>query len=197
MVSQLYLVIRRTDVPGAFFGTTFAPLFFQTYPEFLAAPFYASPSTSSSTPADRGYSPSPSPSRVGGETFTNPNPHGGQKAALGRVYVPRIYGFKVSERARSGPRMRWLRERPERAEDMDLVDRFGRWKGQASREAGEDEEMVLERSKGALFDDEDEVEEEDEEEEEEEAPAAEVRQVIHPPASAKAPAGTSRGQGRR
>ena len=28
-----------------------------------------------------------------------------------KVYIPRIYGFKVSERARSGPRMQWLRLR--------------------------------------------------------------------------------------
>lgn len=28
-----------------------------------------------------------------------------------KIYIPRIYGFKVSERARSGPRMQWLRLR--------------------------------------------------------------------------------------
>lgn len=30
----------------------------------------------------------------------------------GKIYEPRIYGFKVSERARGGPRMRWLRSKP-------------------------------------------------------------------------------------
>lgn len=29
-----------------------------------------------------------------------------------RVYQPRIYGFRVSELAKSGPRMRWMRARP-------------------------------------------------------------------------------------
>ncbi|GFZ52141.1 Casein kinase II subunit beta-2 [Saitozyma sp. JCM 24511] len=210
---------KYSGLDGAFFGTTFGPLFFQTYPELLAAPFYASPSTSSTQPSgERGFSPSPSPSRIGGETFVNPNPHGGQKAALGRVYVPRIYGFKVSERARSGPRMKWLRERPERAEELDLVDRLGRWKdqvesvpdgmgGKGSR--GDDDEMAGGGGgKGALFDDEDEVEEDEEEEEEEEAtgqstsaggaqqPQAEIRQVIHPPVPQRAGVGGHTG-GRR
>jgi casein kinase II subunit beta len=57
----------------------------------------------------------------------NPNPHGGQKRAAGRVYTPRIYGFKVSERAKSGPRMRWLRLRPVSPSEMDAVDCRGRW----------------------------------------------------------------------
>lgn len=36
-----------------------------------------------------------------------------------KIYVPRIFGFRVSERAKSGPRMQWLRLRPatENAED--------------------------------------------------------------------------------
>jgi casein kinase II subunit beta len=59
--------------------------------------------------------------------FVNPNQHGGQKRAAGHVYTPRIYGFKVSERAKSGPRMRWLRLRPESPTEMDLVDWRGRW----------------------------------------------------------------------
>lgn len=59
--------------------------------------------------------------------FVNPNPHGGQKRAAGYVYVPRIYGFKVSERAKSGPRMQWLRLRPESPEELDMVDWRGRW----------------------------------------------------------------------
>lgn len=185
-----------TDISGAFFGTTFAPLFFQTYPELLSAPFAPSSSTSSTPIApsasgldSRGPSPSPSPSlsyslslRPGGETYTNPDPHGGQKAALGKVYAPRIYGFKVSERARSGPRMRWLRERPERWEELDNVDHRGRWKegeaglglgfegdeaGQTQAQAGSGT-AAKDKEKGRLFDDDDEKEGEDEEEEEEE-----------------------------
>ncbi|TGO55999.1 hypothetical protein BOTNAR_0232g00070 [Botryotinia narcissicola] len=37
----------------------------------------------------------------------------------GKVYEPKIYGFKVSERARSGPRMGWLRKRPDEVRELD------------------------------------------------------------------------------
>lgn len=57
----------------------------------------------------------------------NPNPHGGQKPAAGEVYQPKIYGFKVSDRAKSGPRMQWLRLRPWSPEELDDVDWRGRW----------------------------------------------------------------------
>jgi casein kinase II subunit beta len=49
------------------------------------------------------------------------------KARCRKVYVPRIYGFKVSERAKSGPRMQWMRIRPESPEELDEVDWRGRW----------------------------------------------------------------------
>lgn len=41
----------------------------------------------------------------------------------GEVYVPKIYGFKVSSYARSGPRMTWLREclRTEKDSDEDIL----------------------------------------------------------------------------
>lgn len=133
---------------GAFFGTSFAPLFFQTFPELLSVPFYAASPPSHS--ASRPISPSPSPTPVGGETLINPNPHGGQKTAFGKVYIPRIYGFKVSEHARNGPRMKWLRERPVRWDELDTVD----WKGKFKGDPDADEDMSDE--------DEDEDEEENE-----------------------------------
>ncbi|WWC63681.1 uncharacterized protein I303_106286 [Kwoniella dejecticola CBS 10117] len=174
---------KYASVDGAFFGTTFSPLFFQQYPELLSAPFFATTPSSNSgaaqsssraTPVD-----SPAAAPVGGGTFTNPNPHGGQKAALGRVYVPRIYGFKVSERARSGPRMKWLRERPERFDELDKVDWKGRFisdiQGQGQTNDGDDELMASlskkgggGQAKGRLFDDEDDVVDDDDESEEEE-----------------------------
>ena len=43
------------------------------------------------------------------------------------MYIPKIYGFRVSERAKCGPRMQWMRARPENAEELDLVDWRGRW----------------------------------------------------------------------
>jgi len=93
----------------------------------MPAPFWKQPSSSGSM------SPSRSPRSVTGSNssqqapFVNPNPHGGQKRAAGKVYVPRIYGFKVCERAKSGPRMQWMRLRPESPEDLDEVDWRGRW----------------------------------------------------------------------
>jgi casein kinase II subunit beta len=75
-----------TDGLGAYFGTTFPHLFFQTFSELLPSP--------------------------------GPQPRLGM-----RIYVPKIYGFKVvlllhyfnrkvSERAKNGPRMQWLRMIP-------------------------------------------------------------------------------------
>ncbi|KIO12735.1 hypothetical protein M404DRAFT_12889 [Pisolithus tinctorius Marx 270] len=119
---------RFQGVDGAFFGTTFAHLFFQTYRELAPAPFYKL-----SLSADSSLSPGRSPLSDSGNStsrpspFVNPNPHGGQKRPEGRVYSPRVYGFKVSEQAKSGPRMQWLRLRPQSPDELDLVDWRGRW----------------------------------------------------------------------
>ena len=72
--------------------------------------------------------------------FQNQMPHGGQKRAAGEVYIPKIYGFRVSERAKSGPRMKWLRMRPQTAEELDMVDWRGRWIG--SDDGYEEDEEV-------------------------------------------------------
>jgi casein kinase II subunit beta len=112
---------------GAFFGTTFAHLFFQSYRELAPAPFFKSNSSTSSSMSS-GRSPrSASGSSASRPPFVNPNPYGGQKKAAGHLYVPRIYGFKVSERAKCGPRMQWLRMRPESPEELELIDWRGRW----------------------------------------------------------------------
>lgn len=118
-----WITLANYERAGAFFGTTFPHLFFQTYRELAPAPFWRPPQageTSSSPRSSQGSNQRNSP-------FVNPNPNGGQKRAAGYVYVPRIYGFKVSERAKSGPRMQWLRLRPEDPEDLDAVDWRGRW----------------------------------------------------------------------
>lgn len=174
--SSLHHIAKGLTI-GAYFGSTFAALFFQTYPELLAQPFAPSPSSlPQSTTTSTAPSPSPSPyAPVGGETITNPNPHGGQRPALGRVYTPKIYGFKVSERARSGPRMRWLRDRPSRAEELDTVDNKGRFL--EGREGKGDEVEVKEEKKGRLFDEEEDENEDDEEEEEEEEGAPQAVQT--------------------
>ncbi|KAG7096886.1 hypothetical protein E1B28_004292 [Marasmius oreades] len=162
---------RFQGVDGAFFGTTFAHLFFQTYKELAPAPFWKAPA---STTALAAASSSPrssngSVSRGGSTSFENPNPHGGQKRAAGYVYVPRIYGFKVSERAKSGPRMHWLRLRPESPEELDMVDWRGRWIDE-DEEYDDDEEEEEEDRRMEDFDPDgvDEDDDDDEEEEEEE-----------------------------
>lgn len=125
---SIYLVRFFKPIPGAFFGTTFAHLFFQTYRELAPAPFWKPPKINGA-PLSPGRAPrSPSGSSASEESpFENPNPHGGQKRAAGYVYTPRIYGFRVSERAKNGPRMRWLRLRPESPSELDQVDWRGRW----------------------------------------------------------------------
>ena len=79
------------------------------------------------------------------QPFVNPNPHGGQKRAAGHVYTPRIYGFKVSERAKSGPRMKWLRLRPQNPSELELVDWRGRWIDDEDEYDEEDEEAEEDR----------------------------------------------------
>lgn len=70
--------------------------------------------------------------------------------------------------------MRWLRERPERWDELAGVDWRGRWKagaggGTGPGGGGRGEGMEVEnKEKGRLFDDDDNDKEEDEEEEEEE-----------------------------
>jgi len=109
------VVERLTLTLGAFFGTTFPHLFFQSYRELAPAPFYK-PQTVPNAPT--------SPPET---NFTNPNPHGGQKRAAGKVYTPKIYGFRVSDHAKNGPRMQWMRMRPLLPEELDMVDWRGRW----------------------------------------------------------------------
>ncbi|KAI8075580.1 casein kinase II, regulatory subunit [Thamnidium elegans] len=52
------------------------------------------------------------------ELFPKPKPH---------IYQPRIFGFRVNESSRTGPKMQWLRMRPEEYTDQDDVEEdFGK-----------------------------------------------------------------------
>ncbi|KAG8759594.1 casein kinase 2 regulatory subunit [Ceratobasidium sp. 423] len=149
---------RFQGVDGAFFGTTFPHLLFQTYRELAPAPFSPTAPPVDAIPNRR------QPAIT--EPFVNPNPHGGQKQPADRVYTAKIYGFRVNERARSGPRMRWLRLRPQTLEELSSVDWRGRWIGSDDEGGFEDSD----REGGPLenFDDDDGSQEDDDEEEEEE-----------------------------
>lgn len=93
---------RFQTVDGAFFGRTFGSLFLLTFPEYDLTKRGAEvlSSNSSRIPDDE--------SLVNGMYAKNIAPGLGP----GRIHEPRIYGFRVSERARSGPRMQWLRDKP-------------------------------------------------------------------------------------
>ncbi|KAK2466260.1 hypothetical protein APHAL10511_001902 [Amanita phalloides] len=165
---------RYQGVDGAFFGTTFAHLFFQSYRELAPAPFWKPPSSGGSSLSPRSVSSNNSQSSRQ-TSFENPNPYGGQKRASGYVYIPRIYGFKVSERAKSGPRMQWLRLRPESPSELDSVDWRGRWLDDDDEDF-EDEELEDEDKQMEDFDpDANDGDEEEEEEEEETLPEPDSR----------------------
>ncbi|KAE9985663.1 hypothetical protein EG328_007077 [Venturia inaequalis] len=116
---------RFQTVDGAFFGTTFGCLFFMTFPDLeIAMP---RPSTSGDlsttsrssnstllTPTSSKALP-PQPLIINGIGTSNLAPGLGD----GSIYEPKIYGFRVSERAKSGPRMKWLREKPEDINELD------------------------------------------------------------------------------
>lgn len=171
---------RFQGVDGAFFGTTFAHLFFQTYRELAPAPF-----TSPNAP-----STSASPRSGGTRSQSTPaGPFNGLKPPAGKIYSPKIYGFKVSERARSGPRMQWLRLRPDMEAELDTVDWRGRWIGSDNDLDGDDgppeETRHLEQfdpDNGG--DDDDEEDEEEEEEEEEGGGQIAIGGVAHKPLGA-------------
>lgn len=103
---------RFQTVDGAFFGRTFGALFLLTFPEYdLTKNGVEALTTVSSLYAGQsGGSPT-----VNGIYARNIAPGLGH----GKIFEPKIYGFRVSERARSGPRMQWLRSKPDDIADLD------------------------------------------------------------------------------
>lgn len=140
---------RFQTVDGAFFGTTFGCLFFMTFPELDVGgqkpllpidPPGSSPMpggisvvhdktsrgslSSSLTSQAHGIPPPPlthngtvprQPESINGVAPKNLAPGLGP----GSIYEPRIYGFRVSEIAKTGPRMKWLRSRPLDVNELD------------------------------------------------------------------------------
>lgn len=107
---------RFQTVDGAFFGRTFGALFLLTFPDYdvskkgaetLAGSHGARSISASHADEDK--------EKINGMNACNLAPGLGK----GKVYEPKIYGFKVSERARSGPRMAWLRKRPQDVQELD------------------------------------------------------------------------------
>lgn len=100
---------RFQTVDGAFFGRTFGSLFLLTFPDYDLTKRGADvlSTTSSRVPEDEPI--------VNGIFAKNIAPGLGKP----KIYEPKIYGFRVSERARSGPRMQWLRDRPQDINELD------------------------------------------------------------------------------
>lgn len=109
---------RFQTVDGAFFGRTFGALFLLTFPEYdiskKGVEALAGAHGPRSAPASHAQD-GEEKEKINGMNANNLAPGLGR----GKVYEPKIYGFKVSERARSGPRMSWLRQRPVNIQDLD------------------------------------------------------------------------------
>lgn len=118
---------RYQNIDGAFFGTTFPHLFFMSFtdleigplPEPLAYAKYKLDHRSRKRESPRRKSPSRTvrrePKTVNGMLTCNIGPGLGAE----NIYEPKIYGFRVSERAKSGPRMKWLRMKPADITELD------------------------------------------------------------------------------
>jgi casein kinase II subunit beta len=110
---------RFQTVDGAFFGRTFGSLFLLTFPDYDISKKGAETlghgrgSGANASDEDR--------DKINGMNIQNLAPGLG----WGKTYEPKIYGFKVSERARSGPRMTWLRDRPLDIRDLDEAANYG------------------------------------------------------------------------
>jgi casein kinase II subunit beta len=119
---------RFHSVDGAFFGTTFGCLFFMTFPDLsvgsrldgaLSAAARAQSTLVNRSPPPQMPNEPPTPEEqpveINGMHTSNFCPGLGR----GKIYDPKIYGFKVSEVSRVGPRMKWLRMKPRDIYEVD------------------------------------------------------------------------------
>ncbi|KAI0407305.1 casein kinase II regulatory subunit-domain-containing protein [Xylaria palmicola] len=104
---------RFQTVDGAFFGRTFGALFLLTFPEYDLTKRGADVLAGARVPDDE-------KDILNGMYRCNVAPSLGK----GKIYEPRIYGFRVSEIAKSGPRMQWLRDKPSELSELDEARRF-------------------------------------------------------------------------
>ncbi|KAL1994299.1 hypothetical protein VTN49DRAFT_2968 [Thermomyces lanuginosus] len=118
---------RFQSVDGAFFGTTFGSLFLMTFPELDIGGLRAEAALSAKPPPDQ-------PAQINGMLTQNFAPGLGK----GKIYEPKIYGFRVSERSKSGPRMQWLRMKPD---DITELDEIGRRNAQREQQSDDEEDQ--------------------------------------------------------
>ncbi|KAI9051000.1 hypothetical protein LZ554_005109 [Drepanopeziza brunnea f. sp. 'monogermtubi'] len=110
---------RFQTVDGAFFGRTFGALFLMTFPDYDLSKKGESISGSHNSRALQA-ADNDDKEKINGMSASNLAPGLGP----GNMYEPKIYGFRVSERARSGPRMSWLRDRPTDVTELDEAAMF-------------------------------------------------------------------------
>jgi len=112
---------RFQTVDGAFFGRTFGALFLLTFPEYDLTKRGAEVLSGASISGVARIS-----DHAAGEELVNGMYARNIAPGLGpgRIYEPKIYGFRVAEVARSGPRMQWLRDRPAAAGELDEARRY-------------------------------------------------------------------------
>ncbi|KAF2120595.1 casein kinase II regulatory subunit-domain-containing protein [Lophiotrema nucula] len=132
---------RFQTVDGAFFGTTFPSLFFMTFTDIDIAGSRNSAGAADALlaiqQANRDAKNNATPSHI--TSINGVAPHNlAPGLGPGSIYEPRIYGFRVSERARSGPRMKWLRMRPADVTELDETRRY--WEDHAGDGDQPDEE---------------------------------------------------------
>jgi len=176
---------RFQGVDGAFFGTTFGCLFFMTFPELslggtgrpLAVDQLSNGSDASlldGKPSSSSLSPPtslPAPSQQSQtEDFNQPVSINGVAShnlapglGNGSIYEPKIYGFRVSELAKTGPRMKWLRQKPINLTELDEV---AIWEANRAGYEGEDktDDRAEDQEEGDMDED---VDAQDEDEDEE------------------------------
>lgn len=116
---------RFHGIDGAFFGTTFPHFLLQCYRELAPSILAPLPRGDADEEPDD-FQPHTPPQEETAERTTGAPQHKTLTAArLGRkppqtgIYVPKIYGFQVSEYALSGPRMQWMRMRPHTLDELD------------------------------------------------------------------------------
>ncbi|KUI69207.1 Casein kinase II subunit beta-1 [Cytospora mali] len=109
---------RFQTVDGAFFGRTFGALFLLTFPDYDYSKHGAELLSSNSLHISR--RSGDDDSMINGMHARNIAPGLGP----GKIFEPRIYGFRVSELARSGPRMQWLRDKPANISELDEARRY-------------------------------------------------------------------------
>lgn len=144
---------RFQNVDGAFFGTTFGCLFLMTFPEISVAGSHPQAPAERSSETTNGVSqnarvpnddddPANDTIEVNGVVSNKFAPGLGK----GNIYEPKIYGFRISERARTGPRMKWLRMKPDNLTELNEAKKYRRM---LALEATEDHTDAMEEDEQA------------------------------------------------